>query len=76
MNLVMKLIEECAELQKALCKAERFGWDACPPKHPGRTNKAHVQDEMNDVIDAMEALIKERQAVEALAAHKEQQGVE
>lgn len=56
MNPVMKLIEECAELQKALCKAERFGWQNCPPKHPGRTNQAHVIEEIQDVLNAIEDL--------------------
>jgi len=48
----MKLIEECAELQKALCKAERFGWDATKP---GRTvnNRDHVVEEIRDVIVAI-----------------------
>jgi hypothetical protein len=60
MDPVMKLIEECAELQKALCKAERFGWENCPPKHPGRTNLMHIVEELSDVKDAMYDLIDSR----------------
>lgn len=56
MNPVMKLIEECAELQKALCKAERFGWDAYHPHRPERSNLAHVVEEIQDVLDAIAAL--------------------
>lgn len=54
-NPVMKLIEECAELQKALCKAERFGWKN---EHPRRkiTNLQHVAAEIQDVLDAIEVL--------------------
>ena len=51
--LVMKVIEECAELQQALCKAERFGWDTV---HKGMSNRIHVSWEMGDVEAAINAL--------------------
>jgi hypothetical protein len=49
----MKVIEECGELQQALCKAERFGWDTV---HKGMSNRIHVSWEMGDVEAAINAL--------------------
>jgi hypothetical protein len=53
---VMRLIEECAELQHALCKAERFGWSNWHPDRPERTNMDDVLDEINDVERAIQEL--------------------
>lgn len=56
---VVRLIEELAELQQALCKAERFGWFNHHPHRPGRTNMDDVALEMDDVVEAMERLQEE-----------------
>jgi hypothetical protein len=46
----VKLIEECAELIQAICKARRFGWDNHhPEKSPEHTNAHAVVEEMWDV---------------------------
>lgn len=56
---VMRLIEELSELQHALCKAERFGWDNCPPRFPDRSNRQYVASEMADVLVTMQRVVKE-----------------
>jgi hypothetical protein len=45
-----KLIEECSELIKAICKARRFGYDNFHPlSTPEDTNRVNVLSEMIDV---------------------------
>jgi hypothetical protein len=47
----VKVIEECAELIQAICKARRFGWDNHhPEKSPEHTNAQVVWEEMEDVF--------------------------
>jgi hypothetical protein len=53
---IMRLIEEPAELQKALCKADRFGWFNHHPSTPERTNMDDVKAEMDDVVNAIERM--------------------
>lgn len=54
-------IEECSELIKAICKADRFGWDTLIPGTNER-NLDRVQSELEDVryrIHQLEQFIRE-----------------
>lgn len=51
-----KVIEECSELIKAICKADRFGWFNHHPDRPERLNVDDVLSEMDDVVEACERL--------------------
>lgn len=56
---VVKVIEECSELIKIICKAERFGWDNWHPDDPTKTtNRELAKREMDDVVEAFEELEK------------------
>ena len=52
----IKVIEECSELIKAVCKAERFGYLNHHPDRPIRTNRDEIRSEMEDVVEAIEEL--------------------
>lgn len=54
----MRLIEELAELQHALCKAERFGWDNV---YRDTSNKKWVEAEMLDVLEQMRHVITDHE---------------
>jgi hypothetical protein len=55
-----KLIEECGELQAALGKTLRFGWDSWNPESDDReTNERWVEREMLDVENAIINLRRE-----------------
>lgn len=46
----MRVIEECAELIKALCKATRFGLYNYHPLTPETTNRQEIVHEIMDVM--------------------------
>jgi len=56
-----RLIEECSELIKALCKAKRFGYDSRNPYDPdSATNLEDIYDEISDVELAIKIWKEER----------------
>lgn len=54
----IRVIEECSELIKAVCKAERFGYFNHHPDRPTMTNSDEIKNEMEDVVEAFEDLEK------------------
>jgi hypothetical protein len=52
-----RVIEECSELIKAICKARRFGWENYhPTEQPSVPNRTKVIMEIHDCRDAFRAL--------------------
>jgi len=47
-----KVIEECSEAIKAICKAEEHGWFNYHPAKPELSNVQGVLHELEDVIQA------------------------
>jgi hypothetical protein len=48
-SLEIRLIEECSELIKILCKVQRFGWNNSHPDNPLVQNWRLTLDEIADV---------------------------
>ena len=55
-NLLVTLMEECAELQQAVSKALRFGMDGCRPGSPERNNEHDIMVEYYQLVAVMEML--------------------
>ena len=53
-----KVVEECSELIKVICKAHRFGWESHHPDTPNFGNIMEARSEMHDVTFAMDNLKK------------------
>jgi hypothetical protein len=52
------LAEECAEVQQAVCKILRHGYESTNPKMKGgETNREMLQREMGDLTHVMDRLI-------------------
>jgi len=52
----VRLIEECSELIKAVCKGKRFGWSNHHPDRPDTNNEHEMDAEMKDIIEAYDNL--------------------
>ncbi|HDZ25358.1 hypothetical protein LCGC14_0359150 [marine sediment metagenome] len=56
-SLAIRLIEECSELTKEVCKAERFGYLNYHPEDEKKTpNIERIRKEMADVLEAYHKL--------------------
>lgn len=58
-NLLLTLMEECAEVQQAVSKVLRFGHDNYHPSDPRRTNEKDVLTEYYQLVAMMEMLTDE-----------------
>lgn len=56
-NLCIVAMEECAEIQQALSKSMRFGFDNCNPQTPEKTNASDIMTEYYQLQSVMEMLI-------------------
>lgn len=56
-NLLVTLMEECAELQQAVSKALRFGMDNHHPSAPGETNEMNIMTEYYQLVAVMDMLV-------------------
>jgi NTP pyrophosphatase (non-canonical NTP hydrolase) len=52
------LAEECGETVQAAMKIIRRGYDRKHPHKPGPTNRAHLEDEIGNVLNAVEMLVE------------------
>ena len=56
-NIIVTLMEECAEVQQSASKILRFGKDNFHPDHPEETNEHQLLTEYYQLIATMEYLI-------------------
>lgn len=56
-NLCIVAMEECAELQQALSKSLRFGFENYNPDTPEKMNKVDILNEYYQLVGVMEMLI-------------------
>lgn len=57
-QLMLIVMEECAELQQAISKALRFGVDGCNPETPHITNEYNINLEYQQLTAVMEMLVE------------------
>ena len=56
----MRIIEECGEIIQATMKGERFGWSNYNPEDtPEKTNLVNLNEELQDLLLAIEDLEKD-----------------
>lgn len=52
------LAEECGETVQAAMKIIRRGYDRKHPRKPGPTNRGHLEDEIGNVLNAIEMMVE------------------
>lgn len=52
------LAEECGETVQAAMKVIRRGYDRKHPRKPGPTNRGHLEDEIGNVLNAIEMMVE------------------
>lgn len=52
------LAEECGETVQAAMKVIRRGYDRKHPRKPGPTNRGHLEEEIGNVLNAVEMLVE------------------
>lgn len=52
------LAEECGETVQAAMKVIRRGYDRKHPRKPGPTNRGHLEEEVGNVLNAIEMLVE------------------
>jgi len=57
-HLLLKLTEECAEVQKEVCKALEFGLNSTNPETQ-EVNRLAIAKELNDLLAVVEMLSKD-----------------
>lgn len=58
-NISIVVMEECAEVQQAISKSLRFGYDCCNPENPDTNNAKDILTEYYQLQAMMELLIAE-----------------
>ncbi len=58
-NISITIMEECAEVQQAISKSLRFGYDCCNPSNPNTNNAIDILTEYYQLEAMMELLISE-----------------
>lgn len=56
-NICVVVMEECSEIQKAVSKSMRFGFDNYNPETPEKTNAYEILEEYYQLQSVMEMLI-------------------
>lgn len=51
------LAEECGETVQAAMKIIRRGYDRKHPRKPGPTNRGHLEEEIGNVLNAIEMMV-------------------
>lgn len=50
-NEILNILnEECSEVIQAVSKVFRFGWESCDPRKPNYSNRAHLTEEIGDLL--------------------------
>lgn len=52
------LAEECGETVQATMKVVRRGYDRKHPRKPGPTNRGHLEEEIGNVLNAVEMMVE------------------